>query len=125
MFPYKVGMIRFKLFDICIFLLCKKFYRNRSQQQLASTNYHHNQLLVESLPEISLQLEFSHQPSSQLIGFSLTREAMFHHDSSPDSVHDPTMLAIQSGLRPGVDFTSKYGDDYQEDSFYRLQGSLD
>ena len=103
-------MIRLKLLNSCIFPLWKNFDRNRSLQQLASTNYHHNQILVENFTEISLQSEFSHQRSSQLNEFSLMREAMFNHNSSPDSFHDPTMLAVQSGLRPGVEFTSKCGD---------------
>ena len=123
-FQYKIGMIRLKLLNSCFFPLWKNFDRNRSQQQLASTNYHHNQIIVENFTEISLQSEFSLQRSSQLNEFSLMREDMFNHNSSPDSFHDPTMLAVQSGLRPGVEFTSKCGDGYQEDSFHRLEGSL-
>ena len=112
-FQYKIGMIRLKLLNSCIFPLWKNFDRKRSQQQLASTNYHHNQILVENVTEISLQSEFSHQCSPKLKEFSLMREAIFNHNSSPDSFHDPTMLAVQSGLRSGVEFTSKCGDEYQ------------
>ena len=39
-------------------------------------------------------------------------EAMLNHNYSPDSVYDPTKLALPSVLRPRADFESKSGHDF-------------